>query len=59
MHARNHFDYQIVGRSLDDAAGECVDKVAKMFGHPMPGGPVLMVMRCSFQVRISNFQNLC
>ena len=41
MHARNHFDYQIVGRSLDDAAGECVDKVAKMFGHPMPGGPVV------------------
>ena len=41
FHARNHFDYDIVGRSLDDAAGECVDKVAKMFGHPMPGGPVV------------------
>ena len=41
MHAKNHFDYEIIGRSLDDAAGECVDKVAKMFGHPMPGGPVI------------------
>ena len=39
--ARDHFDYKIIGRSLDDAAGECVDKVAKMFGHPMPGGPVV------------------
>jgi len=39
--ARDHFDYEIIGRSLDDAAGECVDKVAKMFGHPLPGGPVI------------------
>ena len=39
--ARGHFDYKIIGRSLDDAAGECVDKVAKMFGHAMPGGPVV------------------
>ena len=41
MHARDHFDYEIVGRSIDDAAGECVDKVAKLFGYPMPGGPVV------------------
>ena len=45
FHARNHFDYDIIGRSVDDAAGECVDKVAKMFGHAMPGGPV--VDRCA------------
>ena len=41
IHQRGHFDWKIVGRSVDDAAGECVDKVAKMFGHPMPGGPVV------------------
>jgi len=41
MNAKNHFDYKIIGRSLDDAAGECVDKVAKMYGHPMPGGPIV------------------
>ncbi|MEE8434669.1 MAG: tRNA (adenosine(37)-N6)-threonylcarbamoyltransferase complex transferase subunit TsaD [bacterium] len=41
IHQREHFDWEIVGRSVDDAAGECVDKVAKMFGHPMPGGPVV------------------
>lgn len=41
LHAKDHFDYRIIGRSIDDAAGECVDKVAKMFGYPMPGGPVV------------------
>ena len=41
IHAEDHFKWRIVGRSVDDAAGECVDKVAKMFGHPMPGGPVV------------------
>ena len=41
IHQEGHFRWRIVGRSVDDAAGECVDKVAKMFGHPMPGGPVV------------------
>lgn len=45
--AHNHFDYNIIGRSVDDAAGECVDKVAKMFGYPMPGGPI--VDRCALE----------
>ena len=34
----DHFQWRVVGRSLDDAAGECADKVARMFGLPMPGG---------------------
>ena len=32
-------DYQIVGRTLDDAAGEAFDKVAKLLGLSYPGGP--------------------
>lgn len=31
--------YEIVGRTVDDAAGEAFDKVAKMLGLPYPGGP--------------------
>lgn len=31
--------YQILGESIDDAAGECFDKAAKMLGLPYPGGP--------------------
>jgi tRNA N6-adenosine threonylcarbamoyltransferase len=32
-------DYQVIGRTLDDAAGEAFDKVAKMLGLGYPGGP--------------------
>ena len=31
--------YRLLGESLDDAAGEAFDKVAKMLGLPYPGGP--------------------
>jgi len=31
--------YHLIGESLDDAAGEAFDKVAKMLGLPYPGGP--------------------
>lgn len=33
--------YEMLGESLDDAAGEAFDKVAKMLGLPYPGGPHL------------------
>ncbi len=31
--------YRILGETLDDAAGECLDKVAKLLGLEYPGGP--------------------
>ncbi len=31
-------EYKILGKTLDDAAGECFDKVAKMLGFEYPGG---------------------
>ncbi len=34
-------DYQLLGRTMDDAAGEAYDKVAKMLGFQYPGGPVI------------------
>ncbi len=33
------FRYQLLGVTLDDAAGEAFDKVAKLLGLPYPGGP--------------------
>jgi N6-L-threonylcarbamoyladenine synthase len=33
--------YRLVGRTLDDAAGEAFDKVAKLLGLEYPGGPVI------------------
>ena len=36
--------YRIVGETLDDAAGEAFDKVARLLGLPYPGGPELAVL---------------
>ncbi len=36
---RNHFDYDLLGQTTDDAIGEAFDKVAKITGLPYPGGP--------------------
>lgn len=32
-------DYEVIGRTRDDAVGEAFDKVARMLGLPYPGGP--------------------
>jgi N6-L-threonylcarbamoyladenine synthase len=37
--ARGVGDYEIIGQTIDDSAGEAFDKVAKMLGLPYPGGP--------------------
>jgi len=39
--ARASGDYQMLGATQDDAAGEAFDKVAKVLGLPYPGGPVI------------------
>jgi N6-L-threonylcarbamoyladenine synthase len=36
---KDHGNYKVLGRTLDDAVGEAFDKVAKMLGLPYPGGP--------------------
>ncbi len=38
---RDHFDYEILGSTVDDAAGEAFDKTARLLGLPYPGGPKL------------------
>jgi N6-L-threonylcarbamoyladenine synthase len=37
----DHAGYSVLGRTLDDAAGEAFDKGARMLGLPYPGGPAL------------------
>lgn len=34
-------DYELLGESIDDAAGEAFDKTAKLLGLPYPGGPAI------------------
>lgn len=38
---RSHLDMEVLGETMDDAAGEAFDKVAKMLGLPYPGGPLV------------------
>jgi len=38
---RDHGDYEYLGGTLDDAAGEAFDKVGRLLGLPYPGGPAI------------------
>jgi len=37
----DYFDMKVIGRTIDDAAGEAFDKAAKIMGLPYPGGPLV------------------
>jgi tRNA N6-adenosine threonylcarbamoyltransferase len=39
VHVRGPLDHQVLGSTLDDAAGECFDKTGKMLGLAYPAGP--------------------
>jgi N6-L-threonylcarbamoyladenine synthase len=39
VHLESFEKYEVIGHTLDDAAGEAFDKVARMLGLPYPGGP--------------------
>lgn len=38
---KDHLDMEVLGETIDDAAGEAFDKTAKMLGLPYPGGPLV------------------
>lgn len=38
---RSHFDMEILGQTIDDAAGEAIDKAAKIMDLGYPGGPII------------------
>lgn len=38
---RSPLDLEIIGETIDDAAGEAFDKTAKLLGLPYPGGPLI------------------
>ena len=39
VRVKDHHHMEIIGKSIDDAAGEAFDKCAKLLGLPYPGGP--------------------
>lgn len=38
---KDYFDMEVIGETIDDAAGEAFDKTAKILGLPYPGGPLI------------------
>ena len=38
INVKSYTDFEIIGRTRDDAAGECLDKAARAMGIPYPGG---------------------
>ncbi|MCQ2299467.1 MAG: tRNA (adenosine(37)-N6)-threonylcarbamoyltransferase complex transferase subunit TsaD [Bacteroidales bacterium] len=38
---KSHFEMEILGQTIDDAAGECIDKAAKIMELGYPGGPII------------------
>ncbi len=38
---RDYLDMDVIGQTIDDAAGEAFDKCAKVMGLPYPGGPLI------------------
>lgn len=41
IHMKNHFEYEVIGHTKDDAAGEAFDKGAKILELGYPGGPII------------------
>jgi len=41
VHFRTDTEFEVVGKTLDDAAGETFDKAAKLMGLGFPGGPII------------------
>jgi len=39
--AKSALDLEVIGETIDDAAGEAFDKTAKLLGLPYPGGPLI------------------
>jgi len=53
---KNFGNYKILGETRDDAAGECLDKAARILGLGYPGGPAIAAEAAKFKVQSSKFK---
>lgn len=53
---KNHLHYEIIGQTLDDAAGEAFDKVARILNIGYPGGPAVARWAMKFEIENSKFE---
>ncbi|MFA1819568.1 tRNA (adenosine(37)-N6)-threonylcarbamoyltransferase complex transferase subunit TsaD [Virgibacillus oceani] len=49
---KGHGEYELIGQTRDDAAGEAYDKVARMLKLPYPGGPQIDLLAAEGEVNI-------
>jgi N6-L-threonylcarbamoyladenine synthase len=53
---RGHGKYELLGETLDDAAGEAFDKVARLLGLGYPGGPIVSIRATKFKIQNAKFK---
>jgi N6-L-threonylcarbamoyladenine synthase len=53
IHMQDWLSFERIGETLDDAVGECFDKVARMLDLPYPGGP--RISKLADEARTNNF----
>ncbi len=51
----NHLEMEVIGQTIDDAAGEAFDKCAKVMGLPYPGGPLIDKLAKEGNAKAFNF----
>lgn len=52
---KNFINWEVIGQTLDDAAGECYDKVSKILNLGYPGGPIVSKMALNGNKNKINF----
>jgi len=55
VHVTSELEHRVLGSTIDDAAGECFDKAAKLLGLPYPGGPEIDRLAASGNPRAFDF----
>lgn len=55
VHVRQEFKHRVLGGTVDDAAGECFDKIGKLIGLPYPGGPEIDRLAANGNPKAFNF----
>lgn len=60
VHVKDFGNYEIIGRTRDDAVGEAFDKVARMLGLPYPGGPQIskLAEKSRFRIKDSRLNDM-
>ena len=58
VHVKGYEEFDVLGQTRDDAAGEAFDKIARVMGFPYPGALISMPLPLKGIQRLLNFQRL-